>query len=138
MFIHIIYNSIHIRENDFAFCREKVPLVVFGSGMVGKDQVKLKGLRVGVTGKLYEALKKRERRGDLIVVGIDEYLTSQVCSKCQQRTLNGLEGVRGHSVLVCQNCRTIWQRDVNASVNMMTICKSIWNGQGRPQAYKRN
>ncbi|KAI9477786.1 MAG: hypothetical protein EXX96DRAFT_538954 [Benjaminiella poitrasii] len=45
--------------------------------MFGKDLMRLKGLRCGVTGMFYQVLKKRERAGDLVVVMIDEYLTSQ-------------------------------------------------------------
>ncbi|KAI9478024.1 MAG: hypothetical protein EXX96DRAFT_539169 [Benjaminiella poitrasii] len=51
------------------------------------DLVCLNDLRCGVTDMIYQALKKRERAGNLVVVTIDEYLTSQVCSKCSTRTL---------------------------------------------------
>ncbi|KAG2235217.1 hypothetical protein INT48_003561, partial [Thamnidium elegans] len=44
-----------IKENKwkplkFKEDRQKVPLIVFGSGMFGKNTLKLKGLRAGVTG----------------------------------------------------------------------------------------
>jgi hypothetical protein len=48
--------------------------------MFGKDLVKLKGNRSGVTGILYHALKKREAVGDLLVLHIDEYKTSNICN----------------------------------------------------------
>ncbi|KAI9486497.1 MAG: hypothetical protein EXX96DRAFT_549282 [Benjaminiella poitrasii] len=75
--------------------------------MFGKDLVRLKGLRCGVTGMFYQALKKRERAGDLMVVTIDEYLTSQVCSKCSARTLEKVSHVVDFSVLACTACHTL-------------------------------
>ncbi|KAI9483651.1 MAG: hypothetical protein EXX96DRAFT_559036, partial [Benjaminiella poitrasii] len=75
--------------------------------MFEKDLVRLKGLRCEVTGMFYQALKKRERAGDLVVVTIDEYLTSQVCSKCSTRTLEKVSHVVGFSVLACTACHTL-------------------------------
>ncbi|KAI9482867.1 MAG: hypothetical protein EXX96DRAFT_536244 [Benjaminiella poitrasii] len=80
-----------------------------------KILVRLKSLRCGVTGIFYQASKKRERVGDLVVVTIDEYLTSQKVSH-----------VVGSSILACTACHTLWQRDVNAAINTMTIAKSVW------------
>ncbi|KAI7899187.1 uncharacterized protein BX663DRAFT_522593, partial [Cokeromyces recurvatus] len=54
-----------------------------------------------------------ESNGDLIVVTIDEYLTSQVCSKCMTK------------------------RDINASLNIMKIAQSIWRDGERPLPFKR-
>jgi hypothetical protein len=39
-----------------------VPLVVFGTGMVGKDLVKLRGLIHGVTGVFYRILKNVKKK----------------------------------------------------------------------------
>ncbi|KAI8988507.1 hypothetical protein BDF20DRAFT_998923 [Mycotypha africana] len=58
----------------------RVPLIVFGAGMFEKDVVKLKGQRCGVVGKLFATLKKREAKGQLMVVTIDEFKTSKTCS----------------------------------------------------------
>lgn len=106
--------------------------------MFNKDIVKLKGIRCGVVGILWRCLKKREAAGDLLVVPIDEYLTSQVCSSCQTRTLEDHGDVKGKSVLVCKTCNTLWQRDINAAKNMMSISLSVWNGQGRPQIFRKS
>ncbi|KAI8091301.1 uncharacterized protein B0P05DRAFT_446961, partial [Gilbertella persicaria] len=106
-----------IKTSNFFRYKQKVPLIVSGSGMFGKDYVKMKTVRTGVTGLLYRTLKRRERTGDLLVVDIDEYLMSQICSKCESRTLGGISGARGNSVLVCKTYRTLWQRDINASLN---------------------
>ncbi|KAI9481116.1 MAG: hypothetical protein EXX96DRAFT_565470 [Benjaminiella poitrasii] len=70
--------------------------------------VRLKGLGCEVNGMFYQALKKRERAGDLMVVTIDEYLTSQVCSKRSTRTLEKVSHIVGFSVLACTVCHTPW------------------------------
>lgn len=116
----------------------KIPLIVFGTGMFNKDHVKLKGNRVGVTGLLYRTLKKREAFGDLVVVDIDEYKTSKVCNKCQTESVDIFGGIRGYGVLECKTCFTLWNRDVNASKNMMSISLSVWNGDGRPSVFTRS
>ncbi|KAI9469095.1 MAG: hypothetical protein EXX96DRAFT_590443, partial [Benjaminiella poitrasii] len=69
--------------------------------MFGKDFVRLKGLGCGVNGMFYQALKKCERAGDLVVATIDEYLTSQVCIKCSTCTLEKVPNVVGFNVLAC-------------------------------------
>ncbi|KAI9470523.1 MAG: hypothetical protein EXX96DRAFT_584636, partial [Benjaminiella poitrasii] len=75
--------------------------------MFGEDLVRLKSLRCGITGMFYQALGKRERAGDLVVVTIDEYLTSQICSKCSTRTLEKVSHVVGFSVLAFTACHTL-------------------------------
>ena len=118
--------------------KNKVPLIVFGNGMFGKDLVKLKGIRCGVVGVMWRCLKKREAAGDLLVVPIDEFRTSRVCNRCVTRTLEKHPNVKGQSVLVCTTCNTIWQRDVNAAKNMMSISLSVWAGNERPEPYRRS
>jgi hypothetical protein len=105
--------------------------------MFGKDLVKLKGLRCGVAGIMWRCLKKREAAGDLLVVPIDEFLTSQICNICKSRTLIDHPGVKGRSVLVCTTCNTLWQRDVNAAKNMMSISLSVWSGNAIPEIFRR-
>ena len=58
--------------------KKKMPLVVLGSGMVNKSHVKFRGKMVGAVGKIVEHLLLRQSRGELFVLMIDEYLTSQV------------------------------------------------------------
>ncbi|ORE11873.1 hypothetical protein BCV72DRAFT_331883 [Rhizopus microsporus var. microsporus] len=118
--------------------REKVPLVVFGAGMFGKDSIKLKRNRCGATGVFWRALKRREAAGDLIAVTIDEYKTSKVCNACNSDSLTGMPGLKGCSIQVCSICKTLWQRDINACKNMLSISLSIWDGRGRPFQYSRN
>lgn len=117
--------------------RKKVPLIVLGDGMFEKSSARMRRVRSGVVGRLWSVLKRRERAGDLLVVCIDEFKTSKICSKCVTQSLSGKSSVKGNAVLVCSECGTLWQRDVNACRNMMRISLSIWEGIGRPQAYQR-
>ncbi|KAK9764552.1 hypothetical protein K7432_007851 [Basidiobolus ranarum] len=48
--------------------KNKPPIISFGNGMFGKDSVKIKGLRAGVTGVFWRQLKFRQRSGDLLLV----------------------------------------------------------------------
>ncbi|KAI8094994.1 uncharacterized protein B0P05DRAFT_524226, partial [Gilbertella persicaria] len=52
-----------LRESNFFQYKQKVPLIISGSGMFGKDYVKIKTVQTGVTGLLYRTLKKRKRTG---------------------------------------------------------------------------
>lgn len=127
------------RSHPFREERTKCPLIVFGDGVFGKDMVKFKKLRCGVVGKLFLALKKRQAAGGLIVLTIDEYKTSKICSSCFSYKLEVVKtpGFKGNSVLTCSVCNKVWQRDVNAATNMMAISKAVWTGEGRPDAFKR-
>jgi transposase len=58
------------------------------------------------------------------------------CSKYNPDTADSGKLV-GYNYLVCKTCKTLWQRDVNASKNMMSIASSIWNQDGGPTAFKR-
>lgn len=58
---------------------EKIPLIVFGSGMFGASgHASRKRKKAAVVNKLWRMLKRRERRGELVAVTIDEFYTSQV------------------------------------------------------------
>lgn len=76
-----------------------------------------------------------------------EYNTSQVCSNCHaERRLVGLctkydifrSGTKRpnntHFVRSCTNCRMIWNRDVNASRNILNLGKI---GSKRPEVFSR-
>ncbi|KAG2197041.1 hypothetical protein INT47_009757 [Mucor saturninus] len=66
------------KENFEEGDRNKMPLIIFGDGLKNKSQVKFKGLRSGVTDKLYRQLKRREKLGELLLVDINEFKTSKV------------------------------------------------------------
>jgi hypothetical protein len=55
-----------------------MPLIIFGDGLKNKSHVKFKGLRVGVSEKLNRHLRIREKRGELLLLDINEYNTSKV------------------------------------------------------------
>ncbi|KAI9268584.1 hypothetical protein EDC94DRAFT_514539, partial [Helicostylum pulchrum] len=97
------WSSTKFEEED----KNKMPLIVFGNGIFGKDLVKLKGLRCGIVEILWRCLKKREAAGDLLVVPIDEFKTSRICNKYSTYSLNAAKYVKGQSVLVCKNCNTL-------------------------------
>ncbi|KAL1930308.1 hypothetical protein VTP01DRAFT_1462 [Rhizomucor pusillus] len=66
------------RVKGVSTAKDKMLLIVFGDGMFGKDRVKIKGHESGIVGILYRILKRREARGEAVIVTIDEYRTSQV------------------------------------------------------------
>jgi transposase len=90
-----------------------------------------------VVGEFFSTLKKREAAGDLIVVTIDEYNTSKTCSLCffDELKLMKAPGFKECGVFTCSSCGKVWQRDVNAARNMMTISKAVWGGEGRPKVF---
>ncbi|KAL4212067.1 hypothetical protein AB4K20DRAFT_1966855 [Rhizopus microsporus] len=77
--------------------------------MFGKDSIKLKGNRCGVTDVFWRALSK-------------------VCNACSNDSLTRTCELKGCSVLVY----------INACKNMLSISLSIWNGRGLPSNYRRN
>ena len=62
--------------------RRQMPLVVFGAGMIGADNMPFAGHMSGVTGKILKQLRVREGRGEccvlMIDLMIDEFKTSKV------------------------------------------------------------
>ncbi|CDH59914.1 predicted protein [Lichtheimia corymbifera JMRC:FSU:9682] len=95
----------------------------------------------GLSGVLRRKLRAAENQGRLVVINIDEYLTSQICHNCQQRTLRNMQidDMKLHTVLHCTNnhCRTMWNRDKNAAKNIYQIARSHIFGQGRPLPFAR-
>jgi hypothetical protein len=62
-----------------------MPMIIFGNRMPGRDTVHLRGLSSGTTGTVYRQLKTREKRGELVLLDVNEDYTSQVCSMCGAR-----------------------------------------------------
>ncbi|CEI95702.1 hypothetical protein RMCBS344292_09881 [Rhizopus microsporus] len=87
-----------------------MPLVIFGHGLRNKDRVKFKGLRRGVSNKVYRQLKRREELGELLLLDINEYKTSKTCNSCFNQDLENLKRGGGddvkkiHQVLKCKSC----------------------------------
>ncbi|KAL0078519.1 hypothetical protein J3Q64DRAFT_1764996 [Phycomyces blakesleeanus] len=99
-------------------------MLVFGSGMFSKDGVKLRGHRCGVVGKLYKVLKKQETEGQLIVITISEFKASKTCSLC----------FFGDKKIIKQNRLKVLPLYLENN-NMISISKSIWSGEGRPDVF---
>jgi hypothetical protein len=115
---------------------EKKVVVVFGAAQFQC---------IGPVSKLRKSLKQHEKVDT--VVHFDEFRTSMLASCCAHKTCSEhrlvptlkeleMKGVRGvekqkdgseknlnelYSVRICQNCRTIWNRDVNAAINMLEL-----------------
>jgi hypothetical protein len=82
------------------------------------------------------------------VIPVDEYYTSRVCSKCdgslRRMTKRVWDANRQTwrnkslwSVQVCQGCGMVWNRDRNASINILRIFKSVCATGERPAPFRR-
>jgi transposase len=112
----------------------KIPLIAFGNGLFSSNR--------GGTNRsqlLHKKLKEAEDEGRAVVVLVDEYNTSQVCSVCGLKGLKKLRlpGDELYGVLVCPNCSKVWQRDVNASRNIHYVATAEVGGGNRPVAFRR-
>ena len=110
-----------------------------------------KGLPKAPIKRMRNALKKRA-----VVLDVDEYMTSKTCSGCQgmdamehvkvnveRKGRDGVEKrrlVKCHQILRCKNidCRTCWQRDLNASRNIHDLLWGLLSGEERPPAMSRS
>ena len=83
---------------------------------------------------------------------MDEYRTSTKCYNCGDRVSKNWkfrprskgigahgEAKRCHSVVRCNNnvCATCWDRDVNASLNILTVVEAMLAGNERPAGLRR-
>ncbi|CEG80616.1 hypothetical protein RMATCC62417_14921 [Rhizopus microsporus] len=93
-----------------------MPLVVFGDGLTNKSSVRFRGLRHGVSEKIYKHLKLKEKLGELCLLDIDKFRTSQVCNSCKTRNL----------------------KDVMAAKNMFYVAEQIWLREERPVIFQRS
>jgi hypothetical protein len=73
-----------------------------------------------------------ESHHDVIVIDTPEFNSSLVCSNCHaaDRMSPCDNASNNHFVRSCQTCRTIWQRDINACRNMISIARSlVWTDE---------
>lgn len=70
-----------------------------------------------------------------LTITTDEYCTSKICYNCHNETEN-IKSI--HRLLSCKSkeCRVKWNRDVNASLNIMNIMKCHFY-ERRPEAFTR-
>jgi hypothetical protein len=83
---------------------------------------------------------------------VNEHRTSKTCSNCSNCKDGGFECeyfrkcnnplpwkreevIDRHGLVICISCRTPWNRDVNASINIHNIMKSTIAGKGRPSYF---
>jgi transposase len=113
----------------------KIPLIGFGAANFAST---MKGKLAGLAERCRHVLRKAERQGRLVMIDIDDYLTSQVCSKCSTRDLKAkqLGDDEMYAVKVCNNCHTVWQRDTNASRNIHHIALQCITSGNRPPQFK--
>ena len=93
---------------------------------------------------------KRKLANYFKIITVDEYKTSQTCYNCENKLENFQlrENPRPykegnhfvHSLLRCKNvnCNKFWDRDVNASLNMVKIIKQYISNKTRPKPLLRN
>jgi transposase len=81
-----------------------------------------------------------EKRFDVVM--IDEYKTSKLCSKCHTELKNWNNH---HRILCCNGCSgsesknsTFINRDINACVNIMNLCKDWITHKRRNEVFQRN
>jgi len=119
-------------------------IIAFGNGSAPL----LRGKLPAPSKRVLDHLKSLHRRNVRIsIIVIDEYLTSQVCAECHQRTLVHLKdrsmspnapGAKIHAVLKCTSCSTVWNRDVMAAKNILYIFLYMaLNNNERPDSFKR-
>lgn len=80
---HLFYNLYRPRAHKYAFNegdRRRMPLIVFGDGLRNKAHVRFAGLRHGLSEKIRKQLLMRGKLGELLLLTINEYNTSQVQS----------------------------------------------------------
>lgn len=97
------------------------------SQMKGHIPTKGKGLR--------RLISKR-----FLTITTKEYHTSKICNNCHNETDNLRVGRKSiHRLLSCKSkeCQTIWNRDVNAGLNIMNMMKCFLYEGKRPPAFTR-
>ncbi|KAG1549199.1 hypothetical protein G6F50_013378 [Rhizopus delemar] len=84
----------------------------------------IKGKRAAPTKRITEEIKRKCKQSNegTEFIYVDEYLTSQICNKCKSKQLNNISIIgskrRVYSVLKCESCGTVWNRDVNSALNI--------------------
>lgn len=141
---------------DFIAPADKVTLVGFGDWNGGQGSP----ISRRTCGPLQEIKFQLKRKNNVYMKEIDEHRTSQTCNGCFQQLHNmkalstrvdrydGTKTVgmtRVHKVLHCKNsdgghknrCGTSWDRDVNASRNLLMLMMCHVHGFERPPVFTR-
>ncbi|KAM3580382.1 hypothetical protein VKS41_007048 [Umbelopsis sp. WA50703] len=117
---------------------EKRTVIAFGDGDFGTTW---RGKKAAAYKVIYRSLCRLQRTvANLKVLLVPEPYSSQVCSKCNTRTLDHMHahGLSLHAVLKCKTCRTVWNRDCNASRNLFHIATyAAMNDNNVPAVFER-
>ncbi|CEI89540.1 hypothetical protein RMCBS344292_03892 [Rhizopus microsporus] len=87
----------------------------------------MKGKRAAPTRRIIEEIKRKCKQSNerTEFASVDEYFTSQICNKCKSKQLNNISIAeskrRVHSVLKCESCGTVCNRDMNSALNTYGI-----------------
>ena len=115
------------------------------------EQKKHRKFKEPIKGKGFRSLL---RRGGFKVYLVDEFRTSCKCSHCQhddgkcetfrvrrdpnrKKTDETRHLRKVHGILVCQKCKTLWNRDVNSAINIARLTRERLEGRERPAYLSR-
>lgn len=120
-------------------------IIAFGDYTQGQHQMR------GLEPTKDIGMRRLFRKHGYPVYLIDEDLTSKLCHRCKCVNENFKYEIshkpkylgqrrQVHGLIRCTNgnCGIKWNRDYNASLNILEIAKSLVNGRGRPKAFVRN
>jgi hypothetical protein len=118
--------------------------VVIGFGDYSKNTIHMK-YKEPVKGKGFRTLLRKK---GYEVYLVNEFRTSCRCSHCEGecKTFRKCTNPRPwksniitrHGLLECKTCNRLWNRDMNASLNILEICKEAIAGNERPVYLKRS
>ena len=117
--------------------------VVVGIG--DYEQYKHRKFKEPVKGKGFRSMIKKEGYQVFLV---DEYKTSCTCHNCHgrcemfrdcqnPRPWKQDQTIKRHGLVMCQSCHSLWNRDVNASLNIYEIVESHIIRHTRPKHINR-
>jgi len=126
--------------------------VIIGIG--DYDQYKQRKFKEPIKGKGFRTMF-RKYGYDIYLV--DEHKTSCRCNNChgeaktfrecknprpepknEERKKKYHKTILRHGLLICQRCKSLWNRDLNASLNIYSIVKSHIDGNERPKYLQRS
>jgi hypothetical protein len=108
---------------------QKRVIVAYGDGDMSRN---MPGLSPLLSTKFF---KKMQSSATVAVV--NEFKTSELCSCCRE-TMRKMEG--RYRVLCCDNSnciRTVWNRDINAAINILNIFLHLCVTGTRPEEFRR-
>ncbi len=89
----------------------------------------------------YKYMKNKYESDRIKVRSTSEYNSSQICSNCNKHErlvkYNNVVIEKPHFVKSCPTCFTIWNRDVNAARNLITIEKNIMARGKKPWIFSK-